>query len=91
MEIRLVDAMARLLFHNDAGDGIGDVSIRGAVAKKIAQIVVLAAEKQYPQKGCETGATRPISPRPSAKRYLRAVSLRSWAMGIRGQRSAIRE
>src|SRR6266581_2979698 len=47
--------------------------------------------EQWPQKGWVTGAMRPISPAmPSAKRYLRAVSLCSCGICTSGQRAWMR-
>ncbi len=100
-ETRLIDAVAFFFFHNDRVDVGDEILIGGPFAKQRSQIVVLLAEQAGAelaiggqpdaQKGWVTGAIRPISPgAPSAKRYLRAVSLRSWGICSSGQRAWIR-
>ena len=44
---------------------------------------------QSPQNGSETGLMKPIRPRPSAKRYTRAVALGSRGSGSSGYTASI--
>jgi hypothetical protein len=81
--------VTRLFSHDDSTDIRSKITV-GSSAQHLSVEVVVALEKrqvrilpsevrrtrlQWPQKGRETGAMMPISPRPSSKVKRRAVSL----------------